>query len=339
MNSLTETPPWAWVVFGVVVLGALFVDLFIGRAARERTPKESVLWVGVWVGLALLFNVGVYYWKGARPAYEFFSAYLVEQSLSVDNLFVFLLLFRYFQVPAQRQHRVLFWGILGAIAMRAVMIIAGVELLQKFTWFEYVFGGFLILTGLKLFFSSGGEHDPSQSWPSRLLKRCLPFCSEYEGERFFIRRPDPKSATGKLVTLATPLFLVLLLVEFTDLLFALDSIPACLGLSRDPFVVYTSNIFAVLCLRALYFLLARSLFKLRFLNPALALLLVGIGAKMLVPNDPETGESPISILLMLGGVVGILGLAIAASLLFPGKPAPEPPAAVAPEPAAPSQQT
>jgi len=316
VNAL-ETPVWAWGVFGFLVLSMLTLDLLIlNRKAHVPSIREAAIWSAVWIGLALAFDVGVYHWKGAPAAKEFLAAYLLEKSLSVDNLFIFLVIFRYFRVPTVFQHRVLFWGILGALFLRAVMIGVGVQAIELFRPILFAFAGLLIYTGIKLFFSDEESHDPSKTWVYRFTKKYIPMTSAFHEDKFFVRQ------AARWV--ATPLFLVLLVVETTDLAFALDSIPACLAISQDLFVVYTSNIFAILGLRALFFLLAGMLSALRFLKPALSIVLVYIGLKMVLAElhkHYQIGwafELPIDV--SLGIIGGILGLSIAASLLFPTQP-------------------
>ena len=313
-QEISATPLWAWGIFGALVLGMLVLDLALfNRRAHVQGIREAATWSAVWVGLALAFNAGVYYWKGPRPAVDFLTAYLVEQALSVDNLFIFLVIFRYFGVPTLFQHRVLFWGVLGAQVMRGLMIFAGVELLERFHWMIFVFGGILIVTGAKMLFGKDDVYEPSQTLAFRLTRRYVPMTEKFHEEKFFIREAGRR--------LATPLFLVLMIVESTDLLFAVDSIPACLAISRDPFIVYTSNIFAVMGLRAYYFLLAGMMGSLRLLKPALSVVLVFIGVKMVLA---EGWGWKLENTVSLGIVAGILAVSVAASLLFPAPPAPPP---------------
>lgn len=295
--------------FTLLVLAVLALDLgVLHRKARAVTPGEAWTWTGVWVGLALVFNAWVYVSLGAERAIEFLTGYLIEYSLSVDNVFVFVLIFASFAVPAIHQHRVLFWGILGALAMRAAMIAAGAALLARFHWILYLFGGFLILTGVRMLFRRHQAAAPGRIPLLRALRRIVPVTGGYEGQRFFVRR------AGK--TWATPLFLVLLLVEAADLVFAVDSIPAIFAVTQDPFIVYTSNVFAVLGLRSLYFLLAGIIGRFRFLRAGLAMVLCFVGAKMLLT---ETFRIPPAI--SLGVVLAILGAAVLASWLAPGRSA------------------
>ncbi|GIW44750.1 MAG: membrane protein [Candidatus Binatia bacterium] len=294
-----------WVGFNVFVLVMLALDLGVfHRKAHAVSLREAAAWSAVWVLLALSFNVLVYWMWGYERALEFLTGYLIEKSLSVDNLFVFLMIFSYFAVPASYQHRVLYWGILGALVMRGVFIATGVALLNRFHWMIYVFGGFLVITGIRLLFSTDKEVEPEKNPVLRLVRRMVPVTASYHGQAFFVR------AEGRLW--ATPLALVLVVVETTDLVFAVDSIPAIFAVTRDPFIVYTSNVFAILGLRALYFLLAGVMDMFRFLQIGLAFVLTFVGCKMLVS---EFIKIPIGVSL---GVVGaILGLAALASFLFP----------------------
>ncbi len=265
--------PVEWAIFGVVVLGLLLLDLLIfNREAHKISLKESAVWSIVWVGLALLFNVFVYIEHGAESGTQFLTAYLIEKSLSVDNLFVFLAIFNHFRIPSHFQHRVLFWGVVGALVMRALFIAAGVALLTHFAWLMYVFALFLVYTGIKLGFSRHENDDPSQGVAMRLAQKYLRTTPEYNGQKFF------KHIDGR--RFATPLFVVLVVIEFSDVLFAFDSVPAVLAISKDPFIVYSSNVFAILGLRALYFLLADVLNRLHYLGKGLAVVLVYIGIKM-----------------------------------------------------------
>ncbi|MBI3830815.1 MAG: TerC family protein [Planctomycetes bacterium] len=304
------TPAHAWGLFALLVLGMLALDLFVfNRRAHIRGVRDAAIWCGVWVALALGFGVCVYEWKGEHAAVDFATAYCVEQALSVDNLFIFLIIFRYFGVPTVFQHRVLFWGVLGAQVLRGIMIFAGVELIQRFHAVLFLFAGFLIFTGIKLFFGDDASHDPSKTWAFRICKKLMPMTDRFHEERFTIVEAGKR--------LATPLLLVLVVIEATDLAFAVDSIPACLAISKDAFVVYTSNIFAVMGLRAYYFLLAGMMSSLRFLKPALSIILVFIGAKMILA---EGWDWKMDNKISLGIVAGILALSVLLSRLLPGKP-------------------
>jgi tellurite resistance protein TerC len=255
----------------------------------------------VWIGVALLFNIGIYYFLSGKTALEFLTAYLIEESLSIDNLFVFLILFRYFGIAPNFQHRVLFWGVLGAIFLRIVMIVAGVTLVAKFHWLLYLFGAFLIFTGVKLALRRGGTSDPSHNLAVRLARRFLPITDRLDNEKFWVKKG------GRFFT--TPLLVALITIEFSDVVFALDSIPAVFGVSQDAFVIITSNIFAVLGLRSLYFVLANFMDKFKYLGLGLAIVLIFIGCKMLV--DPWV---TIATALSLGVVGGILAVAVGLSI-------------------------
>ena len=285
---------WLWVGFNVFVLAMLAIDLGVfHRKSHVVTFKESMSWTVVWVTLALVFNVGVWHFAGPQKGLEFFTGYVIEKSLSVDNVFVFALLFSYFAVPPLYQHKVLFWGILGALIMRAVMIVGGAALITKFSWIIYIFGAFLILTGIKMIVKRDEEMHPERNPVVKWFKRLMPVTSDYRGDKFFVRENG--------IRMATPLFVVLLLVEITDVIFAVDSIPAIFAITMDPFIVLTSNIFAILGLRAMYFLLAAVAAKFHLLSYGLAVVLVFIGTKMLLIDVIK-----IPVLLSLGVVVTIL---------------------------------
>ena len=291
-----------WVIFNLFVLAMLALDLGVfHRKEHEVKFKEAVIWSIVWITLALLFNSGIYFWKGSKPALEFLTGYVIEKSLSVDNIFVFLLIFSYFKVPAQYQHKVLFWGILGALIMRAVFIVAGVTLIQKFHWIIYIFGAFLIFTGIKLWREKKKEIQPERNPVLKLFRKLVPVTEEYQQGKFFVKKDRRR--------LATPLFVVLLVVETTDLIFAVDSIPAILAITLDPFIVYTSNVFAILGLRALYFALAGLMRLFDYLHYGLAAILIFVGIKMILS---DLLKIPVGI--SLGVVAGILALSIMLSL-------------------------
>ncbi len=299
--------PLAWIGFIVFVLVMLLLDLGVfHKKAHEIGTREALGWSGLWIGLALLFNAGIYLWLGAQPALEFLTGYLIEKALSVDNLFVILVLFSYFAVPKNLQHRVLFWGILGALVMRAFFIVAGAALIARFHFIMYVFGAFLVFTGGKLMLQSDDAVDPERNLVLRLARKVIPAVSTYRGGAFFVREG------GRL--LATPLFIVVLVVEATDIVFAVDSIPAIFAITLDPFIVFTSNIFAILGLRALFFLLAGMIGRFRFLKYGLGLVLVFVGIKMLIIDYFKV---PIGI--SLGVVGGLIGLSGVISALFPEK--------------------
>ena len=300
---------WLWVGFNAFVLAMLAVDLFVfHREAHEVRAREAAAWSVVWVALALLFGCGVYMFMGRAAGLEYFTGYVIEKALSVDNIFVFVLIFGFFRVPSEYQHRILFWGILGALLMRGAMIAAGAYLIEQFHWIIYVFGAFLVFTGIRM--ATGGDHDidPAANPVIRLVRRLIPVTSEYHGQRFFVRA----EYGGRLRVLATPLFVVLALVETTDLIFAVDSIPAIFAVTQEPFIVYSSNVFAILGLRALYFLLAGVIHRFHYLKLGLSAVLVFVGAKM-VMADVYT----VPIGLSLAIIVGVLAAATAASLLWP----------------------
>jgi tellurite resistance protein TerC len=300
---------WLWIGFNLFVLLMLGLDLFVfHREAHEVRLTEAAAWSVFWVLLALAFNGGLAYFLGRGPALEFLTGYLIEKALSVDNIFVFALLFSYFGVPPRYQHRVLFWGILGALAMRGVMIAVGAYLIQQFHWIIYVFGAFLVVTGVRM--ATQDEHavEPEANPVIRLIKRLMPVTNVYHGQQFFVR----EATADGLQRVATPLFVVLILVETTDLIFAVDSIPAIFAVTQDPFIVYTSNVFAILGLRALYFLLAGIIHRFHYLKLGLSVVLIVVGAKMLLS---DLYKVPIG--LALGVVALVLGASVVASLLFP----------------------
>jgi len=291
-----------WVVFNIFVLGMLALDLGVfHRKAHVIKIKEALVWSAVWITLALLFNLGIYLWRGPETALEFLTGYLIEKSLSVDNIFVFLLIFSYFSVPPLYQHKVLFWGILGALIMRAVFIAAGITLIEKFHWTIYIFGAFLILIGAKMALQKERKIHPERNPILRLFRRWVPVAEDYAEGRFLVKRAGHY--------LATPLFIVLIVVETTDIIFAVDSIPAILAITLDPFIVYTSNVFAILGLRALYFALAGIMELFHHLHYGLSAVLVFVGIKMLIG---DIYKIPVSIALSL--VAGILFISVIASI-------------------------
>ena len=301
--------PFLWLTFNLFVLAAIALDLGVfHRRPHKMETREAITWTLVWVGLSLGFGLGVMYFSGEQRGLEFFTGYVIEKDLSVDNVFLFLVIFRAFAVDEKIQHRVLEWGILGALVMRGLMIAAGAGLIERFSWVLYVFGAFLVFAGLHMLFAKKAEMHPEENRISRFARRHLRVTREYTGSKFFVRQG------GKLF--ATPLFVVLLIVEITDITMAVDSIPAIFGITRDPFIVYTSNVFAILGLRAMYFLLAGVLGKLRYLTAGLSFVLAFIGAKMIV--EPWMH---ISVEISLAVVAGILMIALAASLLV--KPGPK----------------
>src|SRR5512136_2633714 len=299
---------WLWIGFNVFVLAMLALDLGVfHRKAHVVKFRESIAWTFVWVVLALLFNAGVWHYYGSQKALQFFTGYLIEKSLSVDNVFVFALLFSYFAVPPVYQHKVLFWGILGALVMRAIMIAAGAALIAKFTWIIYVFGAFLILTGIKMVVKREEEIHPERNPVVRWFKRLMPVTANYREDKFFVRENG--------LRMATPLFVVLLLVEFTDLIFAVDSIPAIFAVTKNPFIVYTSNVFAILGLRSLYFALAGVMDKFHYLKIGLGVVLSFVGVKMILAHTAWK----IDTLVSLGVIVLILTTSVVWSLITPKK--------------------
>ncbi len=293
-----------WIGFNVFVLLMLALDLGIfNRKAHEVSVKEAIIWTAVWITLAMCFNVLIYYWQGHAKALEFFTGYVIEKSLSVDNIFVFVLIFSYFKTPPIHQHKILFWGIIGALIMRAAFIFAGVALIEKFHWTIYIFGAILIYTGYKMLTQKDKTIEPEKNPVIKLLKRIMPVTNELHGGKFFIKEDGKR--------FATPLFLVLIVVETTDLIFAVDSIPAILAITQDEFIVYTSNVFAILGLRSLYFALAGMMDKFRFLSKGLSLILIFVGVKMLIVDFYKL---PILIALLV--IVVVLIISIAASLAF-----------------------
>ena len=304
-GSLAQVAPW--LAFLGFVAGMLALDLGVfHRDAHEVTRREALTWSAVWIGLAILFNIGVYALQGPQAGIEWTTGYLIEKSLSIDNVFVILLIFAAFAVPAQYQHRVLFWGIVGALGMRAGLIAFAGVLLTNLHWMIYVFGAFLIVTGIRFLREDHGTPDLSQNRVVRLARRAFPVTARYDGQQFFVRRNG--------VLHLTPLFLVLLVVESSDLVFAVDSIPAIYAVTSDPFIVFTSNIFAILGLRSLYFVLAGYLGGLRYLKPALAAVLMFVGAKMALVDFVKVPP-----LASLGVILAILVGAVVASLVVAGR--------------------
>ena len=306
MNSL-----WGWVGFNVVVLAILALDLgVLHRRSAKVSLKEAATWSAVWVALSLCFAFAVYRTLGKESGLEFLTGYLIEYALSVDNIFVFVLIFSYFNVPEKYQHRVLFWGIIGALVLRGVMIVAGSALVTRFAWTLYIFGAFLVFTGVKMALQKDEDaYDPERDPVLRLARRLVPVTEDYRGDKFFVREPDK---AGRMRYAATPLFIVLLIVDTTDIIFATDSIPAIFAVTRDPFIVYTSNICAVLGLRALYFLLASVVDKFVYLKLGLSLVLIFIGGKMLLEHFVH-----LPIVASLGVVGAVLAASIVASLRWP----------------------
>ena len=300
---------WLWLGFSIFIVTMLSLDLgLFNRKAHTIRYREAWIWSGVWVTLALMFAGLVFHYQGSQRGLEFLTGYLIELSLSVDNLFVFLLIFSYFKVPAKFQHRVLFWGVMGALVMRLTMIFVGAALINRFHWIIYIFGAFLVYTGFKMFRHDEVDIQPDQNIAVRAVTRFLPISRHYEDDKFFTK------ANGKIM--GTLLLLVLVVVEVTDLVFAVDSIPAIFAVTRDTFIVYTSNVFAILGLRSMYFLLAGVVEKFRYLRTGLAIVLTFIGVKMLL----GAVHLNIPILFSLGFVALVLLGSVALSLLIPSKP-------------------
>jgi tellurite resistance protein TerC len=302
---MIATNVWFWVGFIAFVLAMLALDLGVfNRKPHVVSAKEAGIWTAVWVGLALVFAAGLAVFETHQAALTFLTGYVIEESLSIDNIFVIVLIFQYFAVPAQFQHRVLFWGILGALIMRGVFIALGAALLARFEWIIYVFGALLVITGVRMAVKQDEEFDGEQNPVVKIARKILPITDGYRDKHFFAHENGRRYAT--------PLLLVLVLVEFTDLIFAIDSIPAIFGITRDPFLVFTSNIFAVMGLRSLFFLLATVVQKFHLLKYGLAVILTFVGAKMLLEHWIH-----VPIMLSLGVVLGVLALSIVASLIWP----------------------
>ncbi len=294
-----------WIGFHVFIFIMLALDLGVfNKNSHKISLKEALTWVVVWVSLAILFNIFIYYEFGKTKALEFLTGYVIEYSLSVDNIFVFILIFTYFGVKPEYQHRVLFWGILGALVMRAIFIFAGVALINKFHWIVLIFGGFLVYTGIQMLFQKDTAVDPEKNAIVKFFRKFLPVTDDYHGDRLIIRKDHR--------LFATPLFLVLLVIESSDLIFAVDSIPAILAISKDQFIVYTSNIFAILGLRSLYFAIAGIMGYFRYLKIGLAFVLTFVGAKMLLAYFNM--EIPIAVSLLV--IVSILAVSILASVVI-----------------------
>ena len=297
------TSIWFWVGFNAFVLLMLALDLGVfHRKAHRVSVGEAARWSAIWVGVSLLFNAGIWMFAGRQPALEFLTGYLVEKSLAVDNIFVIALIFSYFAVPEKYQHRVLFWGILGALVMRGAFIGAGAYALERWHWVIYVFGGILLLTGIKLAVRKDEGFDPEHNPVLKLVRRVMPVTADYDGQRFFSRENGRR--------MATPLLLALVMVEVTDLVFAVDSIPAIFAVTKDPFLVYTSNVMAILGLRSMYFLLAGVVHRFVYLKTGLAMVLVFVGAKMMLADVFH-----VPVLASLAVIATLIGGSIAASLL------------------------
>jgi tellurite resistance protein TerC len=311
MVALVEITPWHWVGFILCVLVFLALDLGVfHRTAHVVKYREALFWTILWMSLSLLFAAALVPLRGRAEATQFFTGYFIELSLSMDNVFVIVLIFSFFRVPPEFQHRVLFWGILGALIMRGLMIWAGVELINRFDWLLYFMGLVLLYTGIRMLFARDGKVEPEKHLPIRLARRLLPIAPDFDGQKFITR------VSGR--RMLTPLFLVLLMVETTDLIFAVDSIPAIFGVTRKPFIVFTSNVFAILGLRSLYFVLAGAIGYFRYLKIGLSVVLLFIGVKMLIdPHDrpPRWFQYDIPDMSSLAVVVSIIAAAILASLI------------------------
>jgi tellurite resistance protein TerC len=297
-----------WILFNLFALGMLVLDLAVLHRRGRMHPREALLRTAMWIGLAAAFALLVFFWQGRQTAIEFVTGYVLEVSLSFDNLFIFLVIFRYFAVPEQQQHRVLSWGIVGAMLMRVIFILAGVSLVQRFRWIFYGLGALLIYSGIRLAFSHNRQVDPSKNPAVKTLRRLMPVTDEYEGGKFFVR--NWRGHTGLY---ATPLLIVLAVVETTDVLFAIDSIPAVLAITLNAFIVYAANVFAIMGLRSMFFAISGLMKVFRFLHAGLALILVLVGAKMIAANYIH-----VPTLAMLGLVGSVLLAAMMLSVFFPG---------------------
>jgi tellurite resistance protein TerC len=301
---------YLWIFFNLFALGMLVLDLLVfHRSGRIVRSREALAWSAMWIGLAAAFAGLVFFWQGRQVALEFVTGYVLELSLSVDNLFIFLVIFRYFSVPEQYQHRVLFWGILGALLMRGSFILAGVGLIHRFHWILYAFGALLIYSGIRLGFTGEHQIDPSTNPAVKALRRWMPVTDDYQGGRFFVR-----GWKGNSGLYATPLLVVLAVIETTDVLFAVDSIPAVLAVTLNAFIVYTSNVFAILGLRSMYFAVSGLMKVFRFLHYGMALVLILVGLKMITAD-----RFPVSTLVTLGVVAAVLAVSVLASVMYPGK--------------------
>lgn len=295
-----------WICFNLFVLVMLALDLGVfHRKAHEVTVREALTWTGIWITFAMLFNLFVYYYFDKEKAIEFFTGYIIEKSLSIDNIFVIIMIFSYFHVPKRFQHKVLFWGILGALLMRVIFIFAGIELIHKFHWLIYIFGGFLIFTGVRMAVAGEVKLSPEKNPVVRLVRKLFPVTDAFHDDKFFVRIGTKRWAT--------PLFLVVMMIEATDLIFAVDSIPAILAISEDPFIVYTSNVFAILGLRSLYFALAGIEQYFRYLKYGLAAILVFVGAKMCAM---DVVKIPVELSMIV--IIFILGISMLASVVASG---------------------
>ncbi|MEX0647767.1 MAG: TerC family protein [Balneolaceae bacterium] len=294
-----------WIIFNLFIIAMLVVDLMVfNRKPHEISIRESLVWTGIWILLSIIFGIGLYFYMSPEASLDYFTGYLIEKSLSVDNIFVFLLIFTYFGVETKYQHKVLFWGIFGALVFRLVFIFVGVALLEQFHWIIYLFGAFLVFTGIKLGLEKDKEFHPEKNPLLMLTRRFIPITKNFYGQQFFIKR-------GKRL-IATPMFIVLVVIETTDIIFALDSIPAIMAITRDTFIIYSANAFAILGLRALYFALSGVMRLFHYLHYGLALILVYIGVKMLIESFVE-----IPTLITLGVIVFTLTVSVLLSIFFP----------------------
>lgn len=293
-----------WLAFNTLVVIMLVIDLGLHRKSHEVSFREALAWSGVWISLALFFNAGIYYFLGKTKALEFFTGFIIEKSLSVDNLFVFIMIFSYFHVSRQHQPKILKWGIIGALVMRAIFIFVGIELLKTFHWMIYIFGGILIVTGVKMAFGGEGKVEPEKNPLVRLVRKYVPVTKRTHGDRFIINRMGVRAAT--------PLFLALVMVESSDVIFALDSIPAVFAVTTDPFIVYTSNVFAIMGLRALYFLLSNVMGMFVYLKLGISVILAFVGVKMLLADT----RFMIPIQFSLGVIFGVLTISVVASIII-----------------------
>lgn len=313
LNDFLGTPTWMWAVFISLVLGLLALDLgVLHKNSKEIGIRESLLMSGFYIAIGLAFGGWIWYQSGQQSAMEYVTGFVVEKSLAMDNIFIIAMIFSYFAIPRQYQHRVLLWGILGVIILRGIMIAGGAAIVENFHWVLYLFAAFLVFTGLKMLFSS--DHDEADIGNNRILKFLrsrLPVTEKLHGEKFFVKETD--ATTGKLKTFVTPLFLALIMVEIADLIFAVDSIPAIFAITTDPFIVYTSNIFAILGLRALYFALAALIHRFAYLKYALAAVLVFVGSKIFVADMLGIAKIPPAV--SLGVTVSILATGIIGSLI------------------------
>jgi tellurite resistance protein TerC len=292
-----------WSAFGLLVVIMLIIDLGLNRKSHEISFREALTWSAIWISLAMIFNVGVYYYLGKTKALEFFTGYVIEKSLSVDNLFVFIMIFSYFHVPRLHQPKILKWGIIGALVLRGIFILLGIELLAAFHWLIYIFGGILIITGIKMAFGGEEKIEPEKNLLVKLVRRFVPITRRLHGGRFMVNRLGARAAT--------PLLLALIMVEWSDIIFALDSLPAVFAVTRDPFIVYTSNVFAIMGLRALYFLLSNVMGMFAYLKLGISFVLAFVGVKMLLADT----RFEIPIQFSLGVIFGVLAISIITSII------------------------